>query len=228
MHGNDRLHVGAGARQIENGEAAEAEADRGAPADVADRAPVGFPRHGIERGSDAPAHARDVGHERRQERHRILGADRAVALAEHVGHEHHIALVRQHLAGLDRRLDDAAPVRRHQQQRPRRLDAFVPHQRPTAADPGHRIKDALDRHPAHPLHAQPLSRAPGSGAAPVSRPRLRGGGGLLTRRGSAGTEGAGSPWSCSSRRGYLIASQSSAGCRKPKSQPRSAPRISRA
>ena len=64
MHGHDRLHVGAGAREIEHVEAAEAEADRGAPGDVADRAPVGLPRQGVERGRDAPAHAGDVGHER--------------------------------------------------------------------------------------------------------------------------------------------------------------------
>ena len=40
-----------------------------------------------------------------QELHRIFGADRPVALAEHVGDEHDVALAGEHLAVFDRRLD---------------------------------------------------------------------------------------------------------------------------
>ena len=81
----------------------------------------------------------------------ILRPDRPVAFAEHVGDEDDIALAREHLAGLDRRLDDAPPIWRHQQERPRRLHALVPDQRAATADAGHRIEDALDGHCSPPL-----------------------------------------------------------------------------
>jgi len=83
-------------------------------------------RSDVERGRDAAAHARHIRHERPQELHGIFRPDRPIALAEHVGDEHDVALAREHLAGFDRRLDDASPIGRHQQQRPRRLDGFVP------------------------------------------------------------------------------------------------------
>ena len=146
VHGHDRLHIGAGACEIEDIEPAEAKTHGRAPGDVADRPPVGLPRQGVERGRDAAPHSRDIRHERLEELHGILGPDRAVAFAEHVRDEDHIALARQHLGGFDRRLDDASPVGRHQQQRPGRLDALVPDQRAAATDAGRRIEDALDRH----------------------------------------------------------------------------------
>ena len=58
VHGHHGLHVGARAREIEDVEAAEAEADGGAPVDVADRAPVRFAGQRVERGRDPAPHAR--------------------------------------------------------------------------------------------------------------------------------------------------------------------------
>src|SRR4029077_3804220 len=40
----------------------------------------------------------------------------------------------------------AAPTGCHQQKRPRRLRAFIPHQRAATAQAGYRIEDALDGH----------------------------------------------------------------------------------
>ena len=51
VHRHHRLHLGAGAREVEHVEAAEAEADRGAAVDVADRAPVGLLGQGVERSA---------------------------------------------------------------------------------------------------------------------------------------------------------------------------------
>ena len=119
-HAVDRHHrrdVGALAREIEHIGAAVAVADRGAALGVADAALAGLGGHGLERADNGAARAGDVLDERRQELHRVLGALRAFAVAEHVGHEHDIAVARVLLRDGNVLRHHAAPVRRDQQQR---------------------------------------------------------------------------------------------------------------
>ena len=146
VHGHDRGYVCAGASKIEHVEPAEAKADSGATIDVADRPPIRLAGQGVEPRGNAPAHGRHIRHERFDELHRVLGSDRTVALAEHVGDEDRIALLGEHLTGLDRRLDDTAPIGRHEQERPISLDRFIPDERTATADARYRIENALDRH----------------------------------------------------------------------------------
>ena len=94
VHGYDRLNVRAGAREIQDIEAAEAETHGSTPGDVADGTPIGLPRQRVERRRDAPAHAWDVRHEWPQKLHGVFRPDRAVAFAEHVGDEDDVALAR--------------------------------------------------------------------------------------------------------------------------------------
>src|ERR1700730_12901784 len=134
------------AARAEAFEATEAEAHGRPPAHVSDGAPVGLARQRVERRCNAASHSRHVRHEGPQELHRVFRSDRAVAFTEHVGDEDDIAFLREHLTGLDRRLDHTAPVRRCEQQRPNALRAFIPDERPAAAQAGHGIEDALNRH----------------------------------------------------------------------------------
>ncbi len=151
VHGYDRLHICAGAGEIEDIEPAKAEADRSPPADIADGAPIGFPRQRVEGGDDAPAHSCHVGHERPQKLHRVFRPDRPVTFAEHVGDEDDITLAREHLTGFDGRLDDPPPIGRHQQKRTRRFDPLVPDQSTATTHAGYGVEDALDGHRRPPL-----------------------------------------------------------------------------
>ena len=61
VQADDRLKIGAGARELKHIAAAETEADRGLALEIADLALVAFAAQGIERGSDAAAPFEPIG-----------------------------------------------------------------------------------------------------------------------------------------------------------------------
>jgi hypothetical protein len=151
VHGDDRLHIGAGAREIDHVAAAEAVAKPSAPLGVADAASDRLLRHGLECRHDPPARFGGVLDQGLEKLHRVLGALRSLAFAKHVGDERHIAAAGERLGALDHVLGDAEPVGRDQKQRALRLDAVVVDKRAAAAEARRGILDGFDLHVASPL-----------------------------------------------------------------------------
>jgi hypothetical protein len=169
MDRDHRLHVGAGAGEIDDIAAAETIAKCGAALGVADAARGGLFGHDIETGNDAPPGLRHVVHQRLEELHRVLVALGAFAFAEHVDHEGNVLAAGERLGALDHVLGDAQPIGRDQKQRSLRLDALVVDQFAPAPETRHRILDRFNLHVTLLLHH--LGRRK-SKSQPRSAPRI--------------------------------------------------------